>query len=130
MTFKSLKSANLGDEVYVVVKTLNLANKKVWLNIRQGREEKTELHFKKSGLMLQHSKGENTRAEAVVGAYAKDDKITNRTDFKDWAIFKITLGGKDSKKEREALDRLKGKKAFMYLLVDAHSPKFKSSIQR
>ncbi|MDP2542589.1 hypothetical protein CSC81_09315 [Tenacibaculum discolor] len=125
-----MKSANLGDEVYVVVKTLNLANKKVWLNIRQGREEKTELHFKKSGLMLQHSKGENTRAEAVVGAYAKDDKITNRTDFKDWAIFKITLGGKDSKKEREALDRLKGKKAFMYLLVDAHSPKFKSSIQR
>ncbi|WP_274639661.1 LysM peptidoglycan-binding domain-containing protein [Tenacibaculum larymnensis] len=120
VTFKSLKSANLGDEVYVVVKTSNLANKKVWLNVNQGKEK--GVVEKDTPMTLQHEGKELTRPEAIVGAYAKDDKITNKTDFKDWAIFKITLGGKDTKKEREALDKLKGKKAFMYLLIDAHSP--------
>lgn len=122
VTFKKLKSANLGDEVYVVVKTLNLANKKVWLNVKQGKVEKLKLETEEKGLMLQHDKGANTQAEAVVGAYTKDDKITNKTDFKDWAIFKVTLGGKDTKEEKEELDKLKDKKAFMYLLVDAHTP--------
>ncbi|REH46513.1 CHAP domain-containing protein [Tenacibaculum gallaicum] len=122
MTFKKLKSANLGDEVYVVVKTSNLANKKVWLNVKQGKVEKLKLETEEKGLMLQHDKGANTQAEAVVGAYTKDDKITNKTDFKDWAIFKITLGGKDTKEEKEELGKLKDKKAFMYLLVDAHTP--------
>jgi murein DD-endopeptidase MepM/ murein hydrolase activator NlpD len=120
VTFKSLKSANLGDEVYVVVKTLNLANKKVWLNVNQGKEK--GVVEKDTPMTLQKEDKELTRPEAIVGAYAKDDKITNKTDFKDWAIFKITLGGKDTKKEREALDKLKGKKTFMYLLIDAHSP--------
>lgn len=122
MTFKSLKSASLGDEIYVVVKTSNLTNKKVRINVKQGKEEKTELNFKNTGLILQHDKGESTRAEAVVGTYAKNDKITNKTDFKDWAIFKITLGGKDTKREKEELDKLKDKKAFMCLLIDAHTP--------
>ncbi|WP_435254265.1 TIGR02594 family protein [Tenacibaculum sp. A30] len=122
MTFKKLKSANLGDEVYVVVKTLNLANKKVRLNVKQGKGEKTKLETKEKGLMLQHDKGTTTEAEAVVGAYAKDNKITNKTDFKDWAIFKIILGDKDTRREKEELDKLKDKKAFMYLLVDAHTP--------
>ncbi|MDO6676599.1 N-acetylmuramidase domain-containing protein [Tenacibaculum sp. 1_MG-2023] len=122
VTFKKLKSANLGDEVYVVVKTSNLANKKVRLNVKQGKVEKTKLETKEKGLMLQHDKGTTTEAEAVVGAYAKDNKITNKTDFKDWAIFKIILGDKDTKREKEELDKLKDKKAFMYLLVDAHTP--------
>ncbi|WP_437823830.1 hypothetical protein [Tenacibaculum mesophilum] len=122
VTFKKLKSANLGDEVYVVVKTLNLANKKVRLNVKQGKGEKTKLETKEKGLMLQHDKGTTTEAEAVVGAYAKDNKITNKTDFKDWAIFKIILGDKDTRREKEELDKLKDKKAFMHLLVDAHTP--------
>ena len=122
VTFKSLKSANLGDEVYVVVKTSNLTNKKVRLNVKQGKVEKTKLETKEKGLMLQHDKGTTTEAEAVVGAYAKDNKITNKTDFKDWAIFKIILGDKDTKREKEELGKLKDKKAFMYLLVDAHTP--------
>lgn len=37
VTFELLNSANLGDEVYVVVKTDNLQGKKVRLNVKQGR---------------------------------------------------------------------------------------------
>ncbi|GFE03641.1 hypothetical protein SAMN05444344_2647 [Tenacibaculum mesophilum] len=122
MTFKSLKSANLGDEVYIVVKTSNLSNKKIWLNVKQGKAEEMKLETEEKGLMLRHEKGTNTLAEGLVGAYAKDSKITNKDDFKDWAIFKVTLGGKDTKREKEELDKLKDKKAFMYLLVDAHTP--------
>ena len=122
VTFDKLKSASLGDEVYVVVKTLNLTNKKVRLNVKQGKVEKLKLETEEKGLMLQHDKGTSTEAEVVVGAYAKDNTITNKDDFKEWAIFKITLGGKDIKREKEELDKLKDKKAFMCLLIDAHTP--------
>ncbi len=72
--------------------------------------------------MLQHDKGERTRAEAVVGAFAKDEQITNKDDFKDWAIFKFILGGKDTKREQEVLEKLTDKKAYVCLLVDASTP--------
>ncbi len=71
--------------------------------------------------MLQHDKGERTRAEAKVGAYAHDKTITNKDDFTDWAIFKVILGGKDNEKEQKVLEKLTDKKAYMFLLVDAHS---------
>lgn len=122
VTFKRLNTANLGDEVYVVVETDNLQGKKIWLNVKQGKADKPEIESNSKGLMLQHDKSTQTKAEAIVGSYVKNDKITNKDDFKDWAIFKFTLGGKDTKQEQDALEKLTDKKAFMYLLIDAHSP--------
>ncbi|WP_201289820.1 LysM peptidoglycan-binding domain-containing protein, partial [Tenacibaculum maritimum] len=122
VNFKRLNSAHLGDEVYVLVKTDNLHNYTVAINVKQGKTETPELHGNNSSLLLQHDEGESTLAKAKIGAYAHDNSITNKDDFIDWAIFKITLGSKDNKKEQEALEKLPNKKAFLFLLVDAHSP--------
>ncbi|CAA0174426.1 hypothetical protein TMP227_180060 [Tenacibaculum maritimum] len=122
VNFKRLNSAHLGDEVYVLVKTDNLHNYTVAINVKQGKTETPELHGNNSSLLLQHDEGESTLAKVKIGAYAHDNSITNKDDFIDWAIFKITLGSKDNKKEQEALEKLPDKKAFLFLLVDAHSP--------
>ncbi len=106
VNFKKRDEAHLGDEVYVIVETLNLQDQTIWLNVKQGQTEQPDIEFESKGLMLQHDKGENTRAEAVVGAFAEDEQITNKDDFKDWAIFKFILGGKDTKREQEVLEKL------------------------
>ncbi len=109
VSFEKLDEAHLGDEVYVIVETLNLQDQTIWLNVKQGQTEQPDIEFESKGLMLQHDKGERTRAEAVVGAFAKDEQITNKDDFKDWAIFKFILGGKDTKREQEVLEKLTDK---------------------
>lgn len=98
VTFERLKTANLGDEVYVVVTTENIHNHTVWLNVKQGKTNTPDLEYEKKGIMLQHDKGETTKAQAKVGAYAHDNTITNKDDFVDWAIFNFILGVMKQKK--------------------------------
>lgn len=121
VTFTKTSKGSLGDEVYVVVKTQLLQGKTIFLNVKQGVEAKTEVERDNKGLMLQQGDKSNTKAEAVVGAFAKNDEITNKDDFKDWAIFKFILGGKDTKNEGDIINKLAAKKASMFLLIDAQS---------
>ena len=117
LNFKRLNDACLGDEVYVIVKTHNLHNHTVAINVKQGKTDNPELHGSNNALML----GKNTKASVKVGAYAHDKSIVNKEEFTDWAIFKITLGSEDNQKEKEIIEKLTDKKAYLFLLVDAHS---------
>ncbi len=123
VTFKKLQSASLGDEVYVIVKTDNLQGKIVGINVAQGIEK--GIVEKEKAIWLQQNDKDVLFAKSKVGEFEKDNKkITNAADFKDWAIIKIKLGSKDSKKQKEytdALEKLSDKKTKLFLLIDAHS---------
>lgn len=121
ITFNYIKSADLGDEVYVVVKTHLIGEgKKVWLNVRQG-QAKGVVEENTSIALLQEDK-EIQRPEAIIGDYCNEPDITNGDDYKDAAIFKFSLGGKDTKTYSEALEKLTDKKTSLFLIIDAHSP--------
>lgn len=121
VTFERLNQANLGDEVYVIVKTSNLQGKEITINVKQGKVTNPTVETQGNGLMLLQNGVGNTLAKAVVGNFANKNEITNADDFKDWAIFKVILGGIDNKDEAAALEQLEDKKAYLFLLVDAHS---------
>ncbi len=121
VSFQYLNAANLGDEVYIIVKTHLIGEgKKVWVNVRQGV---TTGVVKENGTLLLMQNGkEQARPEAIIGGLCNEPNLLNADDFKDWAVFKITLGGKDTSSYAAALDKLKGKITKLYLVVDAHSP--------
>lgn len=122
VTFNKIKGASLGKEVYVVVETESLQGNTIALNVKHGKEDCTDLESDNCGLMLQHGDVVSTKAEAVVGDFANEEGITNCEDFTDSAIFKFTLGGKDLTDAKQAILNLEDDKAYMYLLIDAHSP--------
>lgn len=120
VTFEQINTANLGDEVYAIATTNNFLDKKIWLNVRQGKEE--GIDTQDCAIQLLVNDQEVFRPEAIVGAYAKDTKITNAQDFKDWAIFKFKLGGKDTKAYADTLEKLTDKKTNLCIIIDAHNP--------
>lgn len=117
ITFKEIDSANLGDEVYVIIKTDRLRDEMAYINVLQGKEK--GLVDEKRAIML-HQNGKDLKsASAYVGAFACDDEtIENKDDFKDWAVLKFTLGAKDNKEYSKTLDSLPDKKTFLNLLID------------
>ncbi len=115
-----INTANLGEEVYVVVTTSNFQDKKIWLNVRQGKEQ--GIDTENCAIELSDNDKEFYRPEAVVGAYANESKITNSNDFKDWAIFKFKIGGKNTKGYADKLEKLTNKKTKLCLIIDAHNP--------
>lgn len=119
VSFKKIESANLGDEVYVIVTTDQLQGKEIGLNVLQGQDK--GLVGKDSPIKLQVGNQETIYPTATVGAYSHDKEITNKEDFIDWAIFKIVLGPKDSSAYAETLSKLDQKKTSLFLLIDAHS---------
>jgi len=123
VNFEKLTTANLGDEVYIIVKTDKLQDKLIQINVLQGKAD--GIITQHNPLTLQQNNKDLRIAEGVVGAFTKKNKkISNALDFKDWAVIKVKLGSKDEKEQKKYTDKLKklkDKKTYMYLLIDAHT---------
>lgn len=120
--FTKVTSASVNSDVYIIVETKNLQNEKALINVLQGQED--VLGKKDTALTIQQDDADVVQIEAVVGAFAKEEDISNKDDFKDWAITKVKLAPKDEEKLKEWTDGLEcagTKKASLYLLIDVHS---------
>ncbi|MCF6350175.1 MAG: LysM peptidoglycan-binding domain-containing protein [Flavobacteriaceae bacterium] len=119
ITFTRINSANLGEEVYILVKTDRLQDELVQLNVLQGKAK--GLVEKENPIWLQQNDNDVKIAENYVGKFVCDDEsIENKDDFKDWAVIKVKLGSKDSKEQKiytDALEELKDKKTSLFLLI-------------
>lgn len=129
--FKKVTGATLTSDLYIIAETKNLRGEKALINVLQGQED--IFGKKDSALSVQQNDADVVKIETVIGDFGKDEDISNKDEFKDWAITKIKLAPKDENKLKErtdALDAAKSKKALLYLLVDVHSqnslPNFKS----
>jgi LysM repeat protein len=118
VTFTKLKEATLGEEVYIIIKTENLDGIDIEINVMQGKEKLLGEKDRAISLL----KDDKKKLKAIVGEYAKNDKITNKDDFKDWAITKVTLAPKEEKTLKSYTKALKdatGKKTYLFLAVNA-----------
>ncbi len=129
--FKKLDKATVGEDVYIVVETLHLEEEIVNINILQGQED--VLVKKDEMVTVQQNDQDVTLIKTKVGNYCEEEDVTNKDDFKNWAITKIKLQPKAETKQKEWKDGLEcagEKRALLYLLVDVHSensiPNFKS----
>lgn len=122
ITFTKLNKASLGEDVYIIVKTEKLQNKPIQININQGKAK--GIVKKNTAITVTQNKKETTLIETTVGEYSKNDKLSNKDDFKDWAIAKVKLAPKSKKTLKTYTDQIKkltGTKTLLYLLIDAHS---------
>lgn len=120
--FTKISEATAGSEIYIVIETKHLQEEKALINVKQGKEDLFEKQ--NSAIPVQVDDEEIVKIEAVVGAFSKEEDITNKKDFEDWAIVKVKLAPKDEEKQKkwsENLDKAESKKASLYLLVDVHS---------
>lgn len=120
--FNKVTSATVNSDLYIVVETKHLQGEKALINVLQGQED--ALAKKDTALTVQQDDADVVKIEAVVGDFGKDEDITNKDDFKDWAITKVKLAPKDEDKLQEWIDGLEcleSKKTALYLLVDVHS---------
>ncbi|MDO6676596.1 hypothetical protein Q4517_13690 [Tenacibaculum sp. 1_MG-2023] len=120
--FTKLANANLGDEVYMVVETENMANKRIKLSLKQA--EKDCLVAKDSSIVLQQDSKKTSVVETYVSRFTEQNKknISNAEDFRNFAIDAVTLSPKDEKdqkKYREALNKTTDKKTKLFMVVDA-----------
>ncbi|KAF9658731.1 hypothetical protein ABHQ57_14285 [Tenacibaculum sp. ZH5_bin.1] len=120
--FTKLANANLGDEVYMVVETENMANKRIKLSLKQA--EKDCLVEKDSSIVLQQDGKKTSVVETYVSRFAEQNKknISNAEDYRNFAIDAVTLSPKeekDQKKYREALNKTTDKKTKLFMVVDA-----------
>ncbi|AZJ32560.1 hypothetical protein SAMN05444344_2642 [Tenacibaculum mesophilum] len=120
--FTKLANANLGDDVYMVVETENMANKRIKLSLKQA--EKNCLVEKDSSIVLQQDGKKTSVVETYVSRFAEQNKknISNAEDFRNFAIDAVTLSPKDEKdqkKYREALNKTTDKKTKLFMVVDA-----------
>lgn len=117
ITFTESKKATLGDEVYIVIETENLSDIGIEINVMQGKEKLLAEKDKAISLL----KGDKKTIKATVGEYAKDDAITNKDDFKDWAIAKVTLAPEEEKtleSYTKALKDATDKKTHLFLALN------------
>jgi len=116
-----IENAGIGNEVYIVVKTNKFNAKTLEVNIKQGKEDGVTT---KNGIIKVLKEDEEVgKIEIITGEYSKKDYL-NKDDFKDLAITKVTLRPKEDSKLKEwndKLEKLKDKKTYLYLLVDAHT---------
>lgn len=118
VTFTKLEKATLGDEVYIIIKTKNLDGIEIEINVMQGKEKVLAEKDRAISLL----KDDKKKLKAIVGEYAKNDKITNKEDFEDWAITKVTLAPIEEKtleNYTKALKEVTDKKTYLFLAVDA-----------
>jgi|GEM_PF-3242995 len=119
--FDRIKSASIGEEVYLVVETQFFQSKKININILQGKE-KVIADVDKPIEVIQNGSSVQ-KIECTVGEFDEINNAKNKDDFKDWAIAKVTLKPNGETKLKEWEDAIEAsKKALFYLLVDAHSP--------
>jgi len=119
--FDRIKSANIGEEVYLIVETQFFQSKKININILQGKE-KVIADIDKPIEVIQNGSSVQ-KIECTVGEFDEIKDAKNKDDFKDWAIAKITLKPNGETKLKEWEDAIEEcEKALLYLLVDAHTP--------
>lgn len=122
VSFTKIKEAKVGEEVYIVVKTKSARELELKINIKQGVED--GVAKMDEAIIIQQEDKNTDCIKATVGDYCKEEGITNKDDFADWAIAKVVLQPKGTEKQKEwsdALDCLQDKKSKLYILVDAHS---------
>ncbi|MCF6350177.1 MAG: N-acetylmuramoyl-L-alanine amidase [Flavobacteriaceae bacterium] len=118
VTFTKSDKATLGEEVYIIIKTENLDGIEIEINVMQGKEKLLAEKDRTICLL----KDDKKKIKTIVGEYAKNDKITNKEDFKDWAIAKVTLAPKEEKTLKSYTKALKDatdKKTYLFLAVNA-----------
>ncbi|MDG1333814.1 MAG: peptidoglycan DD-metalloendopeptidase family protein [Crocinitomicaceae bacterium] len=130
VTFKKADKASMNEVLFVIAETKNLQGEKMKVNILQGVED--VVAKKGKSVTIQHDDKDTTLIEANVGEYCEEEEITNKDDFKDWAIAKVKMGPKDDDKSKEwkdGLDCAGSKKALLFLLVDFHSDHSNSAFE-
>lgn len=122
ISFEDTSTGRIGQEIYIIVKTEHFRDKEILIDVKQGKE-KVIAEKDKLIEVLQEGKV-NLSNPTKVGEWGANQNITNKDDFKDWAVAKINLRpktGESLKKWEEAVDKTVEKKTYLYLLVDAHS---------
>ncbi len=122
VSFTKVPNATVGEEVYIIVETENAHGLEMLLNVRQGGK-KGIVELDKTITVQQDGK-DTGKIKATVGNLSSDSKITNKDDYKDWAVVRIILQPKKKatlKVWNDALKDLEGKKTRLYILVDADS---------
>jgi len=118
--FSPLEGANIGSEVYLVVKTTNFRNKKIIINIKQGKEN---FLFNEHEVMPVLQNGaEVNDIELTVGDLCNDPNIANPDEYADNAIAKVQLRPKSDdtfKAWKDKFEDVQTKQTSMYIYVDA-----------
>lgn len=122
LLLKPLKKVSVGEELLLVAKTAGLRQKKVSIQIKQGKEK----CIKEIGQSLEslENEEEKTTFETNVGAFAAASEYLNKTDYQDTAIIKIQLRPTDEAMLEEWTKLLKEKStksAFLYFEVEAEA---------
>ena len=119
--FNEIKDAQLGEEVYVVVKTENMPGREINMNLKQGGA--TKVLTEKEDAIRVIQKGRNAYMfTATVGAFTKKNTFSNAKDFENYGIAKITSGSTDkdtNTQYKEALEKVEGQRTQLYLAMDA-----------
>lgn len=128
ITFTKLKKANFAQEVFIIVETENLSDVEVGINVKQA--SKKVLTEKDSSIFVQVDGKEVKLIKTKVGEFPKDEKltVTNKDDFKDWAIAKIKLAPSTDatiKSYTKALNAATDKKTHLFLSIEASTEKGK-----
>lgn len=129
LTFTKLNKAILGQEVYIIVKTENLDEIEIQINVKQAKEK--VLVEKDKAITVLQDDSELRLIKTKVGDYSTNDKITNKDEFKHWAIAKIILAPKKDetlKSYIKALNTTTDKKTHLFLAVDASTEKGNDAI--
>jgi len=119
VNFEKISEANLNQDLFVIVNTENLQEKTIKININQGKEK--TLVEKDKPIKIQQNDKEVSIAETTVGGFSFDEDISNKDDFKDFGIFKIVLGPKEYKLQKdynEILNKIEGKSTKLYVTLD------------
>jgi N-acetylmuramoyl-L-alanine amidase len=111
-SYKRLTWAGVEDAIYIIVKTIGLADKKITVNI-----------IDRDGILYT---GKNTAIEVLQDDTTKTVRLTTTVYPDGTAVIPITLkpstDDKDTKTWRDKIAKTKDKKAYLSLLVDAHTP--------
>lgn len=121
INFEYINKGSIGQEVYIVVETTNFRENVIKINIRQGVER--VLAEVDSPIQVIQGGNPIVLIETNVGEFADSEDITNKDDFRDWAIVKIALQPNEANTQAwtDAIADTDDKKALLYLLIDAHS---------
>ncbi len=111
-SYKRLTWGGVEDEIYIIVKTIGLADKKINVNI-----------IDRDGILYT---GKNTAIEVLQDDTTKTVRLTTTVYPDGTAVIPITLkpstDDKDAKTWRDKIAKTKDKKVYLSLLVDAHTP--------
>ncbi|MFL0102044.1 hypothetical protein V2751_14345, partial [Tenacibaculum maritimum] len=119
--FTKRTSAQLGEEVYIVIQTQYMPDREITLNLKQGGDTDALTTTKEPIYVTQNNK-KVFAFKAVVGEFSQKSNALNAADFKDHAIAKITLQSTDqqeNKQYKDALNKAEGKTSPFYIAMDA-----------